>query len=93
MQQVYSSTHKASLAMVLSLIWQCWRLCVSSSMRLDDAGVGRWPLASVVAGNPRNQFVFIDHLRFYLQSFQNNHFILVCVFVFTYVASCNLIFN
>jgi hypothetical protein len=52
-------------------------------------GVGRWPLASVVAGNPRDRFVFLDFLRFYLHSFHDNHFIPVCLLVSTYVASYN----
>jgi hypothetical protein len=55
-------------------------------VRLGDVGVGRRPLASVVAENLRDRFIFIDLLRFYLQSFQDNHFILVCLLVFTYVA-------
>jgi hypothetical protein len=67
--------------MVLSWIWHWWRLCVSSGMHLNDAGVGRRPLALVVAGNPRDRFVFLNLLWFYLQSFQDNHFNLVCLFV------------
>jgi hypothetical protein len=66
-QQACSSTHKASLAMVLSQILQWWRLGVSFGVRLGDAGVGRRPLATVVAGNPRDRFVFLDLLGFYLQ--------------------------
>jgi hypothetical protein len=74
--------------MVHSGILQWWRLGVSSSVRLDDAGVGRRPLATVVAGNPRDSFIL---LGFYLQ-IQDNYFILVCLLVFTYVAYCNCIF-
>jgi hypothetical protein len=92
-QRACSSTHKASLAMVLSWIWQWWRLGVPSRVRLGGAGVGRRPLASAVAGNHRDRFVFIDLLWFFLQSFQDNHFIPICLLIFTYVASCNLIFN
>jgi hypothetical protein len=55
------------------------------------ARVGRRPLATVVAGNPRDCFVFLDLLAFYLQ-YQDNHFIPVCLFVSIYVAYCNLIF-
>jgi hypothetical protein len=55
--------------MVLSWIWQWWWLGVSSGMHLGDAGVGRRLLASVVIGNRRDRFVFLDLLRFYLQSF------------------------
>jgi hypothetical protein len=79
--------------MVFAWIWHWWRLNVPSGMRLDNADVGQRPLALVVAGNPRDQFVFLDLLWFYLQSFQDNHFISVCLLVSTYVASCNLIFN
>jgi hypothetical protein len=57
-QQAGSSTHKASLAMVVSPILQRWMLGVSSSIRLGDVGVGRQPLAMVVAGNPRDRFAF-----------------------------------
>jgi hypothetical protein len=64
--------------MVLSWIWQWWRLGVCSDVRLSDVGVERWPMASVVARNPRDRFVFLDLLRFSLQSFQDNYFILVC---------------
>jgi hypothetical protein len=70
-----SSTHKASLAMVLSRILQ-WRLGVSSGICLDGAGVGRRPLAMMVAGNSRDHFVFLDLLGFYLK-IQDNYFILV----------------
>jgi hypothetical protein len=55
--------------MVLSWIWQWWSLGVPSGMCLGDAGVGWRPLALAIAGNPRNRFVFIDLLWFYLQSF------------------------
>jgi hypothetical protein len=93
MQQACSSAHKASLVMVLSWIWQWWRLNVSFGVHLGDAGVGWRPLASVVAGNPRDWFVFIDLLRFYLQNFQDNHCILVYLLVSKWVAPCKLIFN
>jgi hypothetical protein len=92
-QLAYSSTHKASLAMVFAWIWQWWRLGVPSGVRLDGIGVGRRPLALVVAENPRDRFVFLDLLQFYLQSSQDNHFISVYILITTYVASCNLIFN
>jgi hypothetical protein len=66
--------------MVLSWILQWWKFDdVSSSMRLGGAGARRRLLASVVAGNPRNQFVFVDLLGIYLQCFQDNHF---CRFVY-----------
>jgi hypothetical protein len=53
--------------MALSWILQWWRLGVSSGVRLGGAGVGRWLLATVVAGNLRDHFVFLDLLEFYLQ--------------------------
>jgi hypothetical protein len=62
------------------LDWQWWRLDVSSGVRLGGARVGRWPLASVVAVNPRDRFVFLDLSWFCLQSFQDNHFTPVCLF-------------
>jgi hypothetical protein len=87
-QQACSLTHKASLAMVLSQILQWWRLDV----RLGGAGGGRRPLATVVAGNPRDCFLFLDLLGFYLQ-IQDNHFILVCLLVSACVSYYNWIFN
>jgi hypothetical protein len=60
--------------MVLSQILQWWRLGVSSDVHLGSAGVGWRPLATVVEGNSRDRFVFLDLLRFYLQ-IQDNHFI------------------
>jgi hypothetical protein len=78
--------------MVLFWILQWWRLGVSSCVRLGGVGIGRRPLATVVAGNPRDRFVFLDLLGFYLQ-IQDNHFIPVCLLVSTCVASCNLIFD
>jgi hypothetical protein len=69
MQRACPSTHKDLLAMVFAWIWYWWRLGVPSGMRLDSAGVGRRMLALVVAGNPRDLFIFLDLLRFYLQSF------------------------
>jgi hypothetical protein len=78
--------------MVLFWILQWWRLDVSSGVRLGGAGVGRRPLAMVVAGNPRDRFVFLDLLGFYLQ-IQDNQFIPVCFLVSTCVALCNLIFD
>jgi hypothetical protein len=68
-------------------------MAVPSGVHLGDAGVGRRPMALVVAGNLRDQFVFLDLLQFYLQSFQNNHFIPVCLLISTYVAFCILIFH
>jgi hypothetical protein len=76
--------------MVLIWILKCLRLNISSSVRLDDAGVGR-PLATVVAGNPKDLFVFLKFLCFYLQIL-DNHFIPVYLLVFTGVTSCNLFF-
>jgi hypothetical protein len=64
-----------------------------SGVRLDGARVGRRLLASMVAKNPRDQVVFLDLLRFYLQGFQDNHFISFCLLISTCVAPCNLIFN
>jgi hypothetical protein len=84
MQRAYSSTHKASLAMVLSQILHWWRLGVC----LGGAGGGRRPLATVVAENPRDRFVFLDLIGFYLQ-IQDNHFIPVCLLVFICVVYCN----
>jgi hypothetical protein len=92
-QRGCSSTNKASVAIVFTWIWQWWRLDVTSGVHLNDAGVGRRQLALVVAGNPRDRFVFLDLLQIYLQSFQDNYFILVCLLVSMYVASCNWIFN
>jgi hypothetical protein len=80
------------MAMVLFWILQRWRLGVSSCVRLGGVGIGRRPLATVVAANPRDRFVFLDLLGFYLQ-IQDNHFIPVCLLVSTCVASCNLVFN
>jgi hypothetical protein len=57
-----SSTHKDSLAMMLFWILQWWRL----SVRLGGVGIGRRPLATVVARNPRDRFAFLDLLEFYL---------------------------
>jgi hypothetical protein len=54
--------------------------------------VGWRPLVTVVAGNPRDHFVFLDLLGFYMQ-IQDNHFIPACLLVSTYVAYCNLIFD
>lgn len=98
-QQACSSTHKASLAMVLFWMLQWWRLGVSSGIRLGGAGVGRRPLVSVVAGNPSGRFVFVDLLGFYLQ-IQDNQFIPVCLLLspfqnikcFRFVKQMNLIF-
>jgi hypothetical protein len=91
-QQACSSTHKASLAMVLSRILQWWRLSVSSGVHLGGAEIGRRPLATMVTGNSRDRFVFLDLLGFYLQ-IQDYNFILVCLLISTYVAHCNLIFD
>jgi hypothetical protein len=79
--------------MVLSWIWQWWRLGVPFGVSLGGAGVGWRPLASAVAENPRDRFIFLDLLWFYLQSFQDNHFISIILLVSRYVGSCNLIFN
>ena len=62
MQQACSSTHKASLAMLLFWILQWWRLGISSGVRLGGAGYGRRPLATVDAGNPIDRFVFLNLL-------------------------------
>jgi hypothetical protein len=51
--------------MVLAWIWQWWKLGVSSGVRLGGVGDGR-RLSSVVVGNPRDRFVFLDFLGFYL---------------------------
>jgi hypothetical protein len=59
-QRVYSSTHKALLAMVLLWIWQWWRLIVSFNVCLDDVGVWRRPLISASVGKPRDGSVFFD---------------------------------
>jgi hypothetical protein len=92
MQQAYSSTHKASLAMILSRILQWWRLGVSYGVRFGGARGGRRPLPTVVAGNSRDRFVFLDLLGFYLQN-QDNYFILICLLVFICVAYYNWIFD
>jgi hypothetical protein len=68
-QRACSSTHKASLAMVFSWMWQWWRLGFPSGVHLGGTRVGRWPLASVVPRNFRDRFVFLDLLWFFLQSF------------------------
>jgi hypothetical protein len=68
--------------MLLFWVLQCWRLDVSSGVRLGGAGVGRRLLAMVVAGNPRDRFVFLDHLGFSKQ-IQYSQFIPVCLLVFT----------
>jgi hypothetical protein len=69
-----------------------WRFGVSSGVRLGGTGGGRRPLATVVAGNPRDRFVFLDLLGFYLQILKN-YFIPVCLLASTYVAYFNEIFN
>jgi hypothetical protein len=92
MQRACSSTHKASLAMVLSRILQWWRLGVSYDVFLGGTGGGRRPLATLVAGNHRDRSVFLDLLGFYLQ-IQNNHFIPIYLLVSTCIAYCNWIFN
>jgi hypothetical protein len=74
--------------MLLSRILQWWRLNVSYSVHLGGAGVGRRPLATVVARNPMNPFVFLNLLGFYLE-FQDNHFTPICLLVCTCVASFN----
>jgi hypothetical protein len=74
MQWACSSTHKASLAMMLSRILNWWMVYFSYGVRLGGAGGVRRPLATMVAGNPRNYFVFLDLIGFYLQ-IQNNRFI------------------
>jgi hypothetical protein len=61
-----------------------------SDVRLGGVGVGRRPMALVVAENPRDRSVFLDLLRFSLQS---NHFIPICLLIYTYVVFCNSIFN
>jgi hypothetical protein len=93
LQHVFSSTHKAMLGMVF-FFGSCngGGSCVSPGVRLDDAGVRRQPLGTVVAGNPRNCLVFLDLLGFY-QQIMNNNFILVCLLFSTCVASCNLFFD
>jgi hypothetical protein len=50
------------------------------------------PLATVVVGNPRDCFVFLDFLRFDLQ-IQDNYFIPIFLLVSTYLASCILLFD
>jgi hypothetical protein len=80
--QVCSSTHKALLVMVLSRILQWWWLDVSSGFRLSDAGVRRRPLGTVVVENPRDHFIFLNLLEFYLY-IQDNHFIPFCLLVST----------
>jgi hypothetical protein len=84
MQRACSLTHKASLAMVFSWIWKLWRLGVTSSA---GAGVGRRPLALVVAGNLRDRFIFLNFLRFYFQSFR---IIILFWFVFYFHICCFL---
>jgi hypothetical protein len=78
--------------MVLSWMLQWLRLGVFSSVCLGGAGVGRRALATVVAENPTDRFVFLDLLGFYMQ-IQDNHFIPVCLLVSTCVAYCNWIFD
>jgi hypothetical protein len=67
MQRICSSTHKASLVMVFSRILHWWRLGVSYGVRLGGAGGRRRSLATVVAWNSRDRFVFLDLIGFYLQ--------------------------
>jgi hypothetical protein len=74
--------------MVLSRILHWWRLGVSYGVRLGGAGGGRRPLAMVVAGNPKDRFIFLDLIGLYLQ-IQGNHFIPVYLLVSTYVAYCS----
>jgi hypothetical protein len=94
LQRAYSSTHKASLAMVLFWIWQWRRPDVSSNVRLDSVGVWRRPLVLASVEKPRDSSVFFYPLGFSLQSVQDNCFLLVCLcllaFMFGY--SCNMIF-
>jgi hypothetical protein len=50
-QRACSSTHKASVAMVLSWIRQWWRLGISSGMRISGVGVGRsWTATDEFSG-------------------------------------------
>jgi hypothetical protein len=91
LQQAYSSTQKALLAMVLFWILQWWRCGISFCVCLGGDGVGRRP-PTVVAGNSRDRFVFLDPLDFYLQIL-DNHFIPICLLVSTCAISCNLIFD
>jgi hypothetical protein len=69
LQQTYSSTHKASLAMVLLWIWQWWRLDVSSNERLDGVGCWRRPLVSASVEISKDSSVFFYLLGVYMQSF------------------------
>jgi hypothetical protein len=94
LQRACSSTHKASLAMLLFWIWQWRRLGVSSNVRLDGVGVWHRPLVSASVEKPRDSSVFFSPLGFFLQSVQDNYFLLYCLCFldFTFVYSCNLIF-
>jgi hypothetical protein len=66
---------------------------VSSSVRLSGVGVWRRPLASLSAGHNKDGYVLFYPLGFYLQSFQDNYFRMAYHLIFTFVRSCNLIFN
>jgi hypothetical protein len=69
-QRACSSTHKVSLAMVLSWISQWWRLGVPSDVRLDGVGVGQRPLALAVARNHRIDFYFSIFYNFICKVFK-----------------------
>jgi hypothetical protein len=92
LQRASSSTHKASLAMMLLRIWQWWRLDVSSNVCLGSVGGWGQPLVSASARKSRDGYVLFHILGFYLQSFQQICFLLTCFPVSTFVSSCNLIF-
>ena len=56
------------------------------------AGIRRRSLVSVGAENHSDRSVFFYLLRCYLQSFQNNQFLLVYLSVSSYICLCNLVF-
>jgi hypothetical protein len=61
---------------------------------LGGVGVWRRPLVSASAEKPRDSFVFFYSLGFFLQSVQDNYFLLfcLCLLAFMFVYSCNVIF-
>jgi hypothetical protein len=82
LQRVCSSTHKASLAMVLFWIWQWRRLDVSSNVRPGGVGVWRRPLLLTSAEKSRDSSIFFYSLGFSMQSVKDNCFFFKSIFMF-----------
>jgi hypothetical protein len=86
LQWVCLSIHKVSLAMLLLWIWRWWTLVVSSNACLGGVEIWRRPLASAIAENSNDNYVFFYSLGFYLQVSR------ITIFLYSFVYSCNTIF-